>query len=94
MFRRKTLAMVAGVAAVAMAVTGCGGSSTTSSGGGGGGTGSSSSAGTLTLGMLVPATTFSAQDMNFANESPYGQAVYDTLLAFFAVLPSLAFRAR
>ena len=80
MFRRKTLAMVAGVAAVAMAVTGCGGSSTTSSGGGGGGTGSSSSAGTLTLGMLVPATTFSAQDMNFANESPYRQAVYDTLL--------------
>lgn len=35
---------------------------------------------TLTLGVLVPATTFSAQDMSWANESPYGQAVYDTLL--------------
>jgi peptide/nickel transport system substrate-binding protein len=28
----------------------------------------------------VPATTFEAPDMNWANESPYAQAVYDTLL--------------
>ena len=74
MFRRKILAAVAAATAVMLAAAGCGGSSkSTSSGGSGGGT-------TLTLGMIVPATTFSAQDMNFANESPYGQAVYDTLL--------------
>ena len=43
--------------------------------------------------MIVPATTFSAADMNFANESPYGQAVYDTLLKADPdgkVIPSLA----
>ena len=30
----------------------------------------------------------------FATRDPVSSAVYDTLLAFFAVLPSLAFRAR
>ena len=83
MFRRKIAAVVAAAAAIALTLTACGGStsstgsSSTSSAGSGAAAGSG---GTLTLGMLVPATTFSAADMNFANESPYGQAVYDTLL--------------
>ncbi|MFF2053477.1 ABC transporter substrate-binding protein [Leifsonia sp. NPDC058194] len=68
MFRWKRLAAVAAV--VGLALTGC----TATSGGSGG------SSSTLTLGVLVPATTFSAQDINWANESPYGQAVYDGLV--------------
>jgi len=72
MFRRLPLAGIAATVALALAAAGCGGSSS----------GGSSSGGskTLTLGLIVPATTFVAADMNFANESPYGQAVYDTLL--------------
>lgn len=87
MFRRKSHAAAAAAVALALTLTACGGSSssTTSSsaaaaGSGSAGSGSAASGGTLTLGLLVPATTFSAADMNFANESPYGQAVYDTLL--------------
>jgi peptide/nickel transport system substrate-binding protein len=41
---------------------------------------SSGSSSTLTLGVITPATTFEAPDMNWANESPYNQAVYDSLL--------------
>jgi peptide/nickel transport system substrate-binding protein len=43
----------------------------------GGPAGSSS---TLTLGIITPATTFEAPDMNWGNESPYNQAVYDSLV--------------
>src|SRR3984893_7543077 len=43
----------------------------------GGPAGSSS---TLTLGIITPATTFEAPDMNWGNESVYNQAVYDTLV--------------
>lgn len=67
MFRWKRLAALAAV--VALGLAGC--SADNSSGG---------TSQTLTLGVLVPATTFSAQDANWANESPYMQAVYDTLL--------------
>jgi peptide/nickel transport system substrate-binding protein len=79
---RKIKTAVAGAAAaasLALALTACaaGGSSGGASGGSGSGSGSG---GTLTLGLLVPATTFEAPDMNWANESPYGQAAYDTLL--------------
>jgi peptide/nickel transport system substrate-binding protein len=35
---------------------------------------------TLRLGLFVPPTTFAAQNANWGNESPYVQAVYDTLL--------------
>jgi len=77
MFRRKFLAVAAGVAALALTLAGCGGGKTST---GGSSAGTSGGGGTLTLGLIVPATTFSAQDMNFANESPYGQAVYDSLL--------------
>jgi len=85
MFRRLPLAGIAATVALALAAAGCGGSSS----------GGSSSGGskTLTLGLIVPATTFVAADMNFANESPYGQAVYDTLLKADTdgkVVPSLA----
>lgn len=68
MFRWKRLAAVAVVAALAL--TGCAAN-----------TGSTSAASsTLTVGVLVPATTFSAEGMNWANESLYGQAVYDGLV--------------
>ena len=43
-----------------------------------GGSGGSSS--TLTLGVVTPATTFEAPDMNWGNESVYNQAVYDSLV--------------
>jgi peptide/nickel transport system substrate-binding protein len=84
MFRRKTLSAVVVAAAIALVISGCGSSSK-------GGTPATST--TLTLGVLFPATTFAAQDMNFANESPYGQAVYDNLLRADPsgkVIPSLA----
>lgn len=69
MLRWKRLAAVAVVATLGL--SGCAGNAQA---------GSSSADSTLTLGVLVAATTFEAANMNFANESPYGQAVYDTLL--------------
>ena len=42
--------------------------------------GSAGSSSTLTLGVITPATTFKATNMNWENESPYNQAVYDSLL--------------
>jgi len=82
MFRWKSLVAVAAVAALTL--TGCSASDSSSG---------ESDASTLTLGLIVPATTFEASGMNFANESPYGQAVYDTLLKedpAGELLPSLA----
>src|SRR5579862_2228184 len=82
---RKTKKAVYGAAAaasLALALTACTAGASSSGGGtsSGGATGSGNSGGTLTLGLLVPATTFEAPDMNWANESPYAQAVYDTLV--------------
>jgi len=71
MFRSTRLRAVAAATALALTLAGCGAAATQGAGGGDS---------TLTLGVLVPATTFSAQDINWANESPYGQAVYDGLL--------------
>ena len=85
MLRRKSIVGLVASVALVLAAAGCGGSS---SGGGG-----SSKGTTLTIGVIRPATTFLAADINFANESPYGQAVYDTLLKADPagkVLPSLA----
>jgi peptide/nickel transport system substrate-binding protein len=65
---------LAGAVAVALALTGCSGSATST------GSASAKTGGTLTLGLITQATTFSAQDSNWANESPYMQAVYDSLL--------------
>jgi peptide/nickel transport system substrate-binding protein len=70
--KRRFLAGLAASVALVLAAAGCGGSS--DSGGSGGGSK------TLTLGLIAPATTFKAADIYFANESPYGQAVYDSLL--------------
>ena len=70
MFHRKKWPGVA--AGVALAVAGplvlsaCGGAQGSSS--------------TLTLGVITPATTFEAPDMNWGNESTYNQAVYDSLV--------------
>jgi glutamate N-acetyltransferase/amino-acid N-acetyltransferase len=70
MFHRKKWPGVA--AGVALAVAGplvlsaCGGAQGSSS--------------TLTLGVITPATTFKAPDMNWGNESTYNQAVYDSLV--------------
>src|SRR3954464_1295461 len=74
MFKLKRAGVIAVAAALALA--GC------SSGGSGGDSGSSSgsSGGTLNLGLIIAASTFAAKDMRWANESPYAQAVYDTLL--------------
>ncbi|MCX7522700.1 ABC transporter substrate-binding protein [Microbacterium sp. STN6] len=70
MFRWKRLTAVAAV--VALGLTGCSAA--------GGDSSSDTASQTLNLGVIVPATTFSAADANWANESPYMQAVYDTVL--------------
>jgi peptide/nickel transport system substrate-binding protein len=74
-------AVVAATAA-ALALTGCTAGGADDSGGG-----------TLTLGLITPASSFSAQGANWANQSPYMQAVYDGLLRADVdgtILPSLA----
>ena len=70
MFRWKTAAAVGAV--LALALTGCSAGGSTDA--------DSASSAKLTLGLIATATTFEAQAINFANESPYGQAVYDSLL--------------
>jgi peptide/nickel transport system substrate-binding protein len=67
--------MVVAVAATAMTfgLAACGGGSSSGSSGSG-------STGTLILGAVVPASTQSAADARWANESPYMQAVYDSLV--------------
>ena len=69
MFRSKRMAAV--VAAVALSLAGCsaGGDAT-----------AEQSAQTLTLGALLAPKTFAADQSEFANLSPFYQAVYDTLL--------------
>lgn len=81
MFKTQRAAAIA--IATALAVTAC------SSGGGGveptaDATGSGGAGvvrgDTLTLGVSLAASTFAAKDAQWANESPYMQAVYDTVL--------------
>jgi peptide/nickel transport system substrate-binding protein len=66
----------AGIAALALAtslvMSACGG------GDSGGSSGAASD--TLSLGVIVPPTSFAAANAAWANESPYIQAVYDSLL--------------
>jgi peptide/nickel transport system substrate-binding protein len=69
MFHRKLPGVAAGAALAllgSLVLGACGGSAGSSS--------------TLTLGLITPATTFEAPDMNWGNESPYNQAVYDSLV--------------
>ncbi|MCO4239305.1 ABC transporter substrate-binding protein [Pseudarthrobacter sp. MDT3-28] len=69
MFRSKRMAAV--VAAVALGLTGCSA---------GGDSSSEQTSQTLTLGTLMAPKSFAAADSDFANVSPFYQAVYDTLL--------------
>ena len=74
MLGKRSVGIVAAAAALALTMAACGGGGASSSGGG------QQGAGTLTLGALVPPTTQAAANAGWANESPYMQAVYDTLL--------------
>ena len=88
MFKWKRAAAVAVAAAIAL--SGCAGGGGTENGDGNGGNGGG---GTLTWGMIAQASTFAQKDMRWANESPYAQAVYDSLLRAtpeFEIEPNLA----
>lgn len=69
MFHWKRAAVI--VTAAALALTGCSA---------GGADGSGDSGATLTLGLIQPPNSLSAQNAGWANQSPYTQAVYDSLL--------------
>ena len=78
--RAKTAAAVF-AAALALTLSACAGSSSSGGGGAGaGGGGGGGGNGTLTLGAILPLTTAAAANANWANEAPYSQAVYDSLL--------------
>ncbi|MCU1404600.1 MAG: peptide transporter substrate-binding protein [Glaciihabitans sp.] len=70
MFRWKRVAAVAVAASLAVGLSACAA---------GDDSGDSANS-TLTLGLLGPATTMVAADSYWANESPYHQAVFDTIL--------------
>jgi peptide/nickel transport system substrate-binding protein len=74
MFRWRRAAAAAALAVLALSGCTMGGAGL---GGSGGGTGSGS---TLTWGVIAPVKTFSAQNSEWGNGSPYLQAVYDTIL--------------
>ncbi|MGU3587450.1 ABC transporter substrate-binding protein [Rhodococcus sp. C26F] len=66
---KKIFTTVAATAAIALAVSACGG-----------GSGDRSGSETLTLGAVFPPSTFAANNSAWGNEAPYLQAVYDTLV--------------
>src|SRR3990170_4455935 len=68
----RILTAAATVVAAAIVLAGCAASGTDEGGG--------SANGTLRLGLFVQPTSFEAKTANWGNESPYIQAVYDTLL--------------
>jgi peptide/nickel transport system substrate-binding protein len=72
MFAWKKMTAVTAAAALAVGLSSCSG--------GGGGDDSGDDSSTLTLGVLAPVTTYVAADSYWANESPYHQAVFDTVL--------------
>jgi peptide/nickel transport system substrate-binding protein len=74
-FRKRFVAAIAATAIAAIALSGCAGSAS-----GGSTTATASSDGTLTIGTIVASTTFAANNAPWANEAPYMQAVYDSLL--------------
>lgn len=76
MVGKKIVTGAAAVAALALTLSGCGGGSSDSSSG----SGQAAGTGTLTLGSVFPPVTYAAADAEWANVSPYMQAVYDTLL--------------
>ncbi|MFF2487605.1 ABC transporter substrate-binding protein [Microbacterium sp. NPDC058062] len=75
-FRKRWATAIAATAIAAAALSGCAGTAS----GGTAGSGAASGDGTLTIGTIVASTTFAANKSAWANESPYLQAVYDTLL--------------
>jgi peptide/nickel transport system substrate-binding protein len=84
MFKWKRAAAVAVAATIALAGCSAGDSGSGETGGTGG---------TLTLGLITPPASMSAQNANWANQSPYMQAVYDSLLVADAdgeIQPNLA----
>jgi peptide/nickel transport system substrate-binding protein len=85
MLPRKTVAAIAAASAISLAVAGCNGSSTANP--------STTTKPTLTLAVIAPAQTFLAKDMPWGTQSPFAQAVYDTLLRADTsgkVIPGLA----
>jgi peptide/nickel transport system substrate-binding protein len=84
MMRLKSLGVAVCVTA-ALILSGCSSAATTPQSAGG--------AGTLRLGVILPAATFDAANMNWGNIAPYAQAVYDSLLEAKpdgTIAPSLA----
>lgn len=73
-FRKRIVVALATTAIAALALSSCSGSGAASGGS------SASGTGTLTIGTIVASTTFAVDKAPWANESPYLQAVYDTLL--------------
>ncbi len=69
----------AAAVAATLTLTACSGGGD-AGGGNGDGDGGSGGGDTLTLGVIIAASTFAAKDARWANESPYMQAVYDSLL--------------
>ncbi len=71
-FRKRVTATVAGITLAAIALAGCAGGSSSGT--------AKAGEGTLTIGTIVASSTFAVKDAPWANESPYLQAVYDSLL--------------
>ena len=71
--KRRAVGIAALALATSLVMSACGGGDSGSSSDGG-------SSDALTLGVIVPPTSFAAANAAWANESPYIQAVYDTLL--------------
>ena len=69
----KKMVSVAAAAAATLALAACGDSSSAAGN-------ATSGSGTLTLGALVPPDTQAAANASWANQSPYMQAVYDSLV--------------
>lgn len=77
MLGKKTAVAAATAAAAALALSACSGGG--ASGANSGGSGKNGS-GTLTIGALVVPASYAADTAAWANQSPYEQAVYDTLV--------------
>ncbi|MGN6761672.1 MAG: ABC transporter substrate-binding protein, partial [Leifsonia sp.] len=73
-FRKRLIAAAAATAVAAIALSGCTPAASRA------GSPSAAADGTLTIGTIVASTTFAVNNSAWANESPYLQAVYDTLL--------------
>ncbi len=73
-FRKRLITAAAATAIAAVALSGCTSAASRA------GSSSAASDGTLTIGMIVASTTFAVDNSAWANESPYLQAVYDSLL--------------